>query len=157
MTKLAKILTSIMFALYLITLAYIIIFKANIHLLTSGGVPEFRNISFALYFNGKETLLNIAAFMPAGLFLMLLSASNKFKGKAIICFLISILFEVTQYLLMVGTSDLTDVITNTLGGILGILCYHIIQRVLKTKTKLILNWLCIPVTIAFCYIGFFVL
>lgn len=126
-------------------------------MLTSGGVPEFRNISFELYFNGKETIMNIAAFLPAGLFMMLISTSAKFLPKAIGCFAVSFAFEAMQYILMVGTSDLTDIVTNTLGGIVGILCYRKIEMLLKGRTKFLLGWLCIPATIAFCLVGFFVI
>ena len=36
---------------------------------------------------------------------------------------ISLLLEITQYILAIGSSDITDLITNTAGGLLGCLLY----------------------------------
>ena len=125
-------------------------FKANRDLLFYGGEPEFRQLSFSLYFNGTETLLNIAAFVPLGLFLRLPAEKPKFVLHALICLLVSLAFEAAQYALMLGTTDLTDLITNTLGGVLGILLCAALERILGKKAKKILFWLAIPATLAFC-------
>lgn len=153
MNKIVKRLVPVMFVLYLAALVWIIVFKANRDLLIYGGEPEYRQISFYLYFNGRETLLNIAALVPAGLFLMLLSRRDNKVAAAIICFLLSLSFEVAQYILMAGTSDLTDLITNTLGGIVGIAVYCLCQRIFRDKTRNILSWLCIPATLVFCFVA----
>lgn len=151
MKKMARFLVPVMFALYLVALVWVIVFKANRDLLIYGGEPEYRQISFYLYFNGRETLLNIAALVPAGLFLMLLSRREDKIAAAIGCFLLSFAFEAAQYVLMVGTSDLTDLITNTLGGMVGIAVYCLFQHIFRDRNKLILSWLCIPATLAFCF------
>lgn len=153
MKKMAKFLVPVMFALYLVALVWVIVFKANRDLLIYGGEPEYRQISFYLYFNGRETLLNIAALVPAGLFLMLLSRREDKIAAAIGCFLLSFAFEAAQYVLMVGTSDLTDLITNTLGGMGGIAVYCLCQHIFRDRNKLILSWLCIPATLAFCFVA----
>lgn len=132
-----------------------IVFKANRDLLIYGGEPEFRQLLVSLHFNGRESLLNIAAFVPAGLFLMLLSRRENKLAAIITCFVISLAFEAAQYILMVGTSDLTDLITNTLGGAVGVGVYCLCQRLWKDKTRDILSWLCIPSTIAFCLVAAF--
>lgn len=157
MNKIAKFLVPVMFALYLVTLVWVIVFKANRDLLIYGGEPEYRQISFYLYFNGRETLLNIAALVPAGLFLMLLSRRENKIAAAVGCFLLGFAFEAMQYILMVGTSDLTDLLTNTLGGIVGILAFCLCKHLLRDKTKDVLSWLCIPATIAFCFVSAFLI
>lgn len=153
MKKIARFLVPVMFALYLVALVWVIVFKANRDLLIYGGEPEYRQISFYLYFNGRETLLNIAALIPAGLFLMLLSRRENKIAAAFGCFLLSFAFEAAQYFLMVGTSDLTDLITNTLGGMIGIAIYCLCQRIFRDKTKHILSLLCIPATFVFCFVA----
>ena len=153
MKKIVKMLVPVMFVLYLLALTWVIVFKANRDLLIYGGEPEYRQISFYLFFNGRETLLNIAAFVPAGLFLMLLSPRIKKLAVGIGCFALSLAFEVAQYALMVGTSDLTDLITNTLGGFVGIAVFCLCQHVWHEKTRSILSWLCIPATLAFCFVA----
>lgn len=155
MKKVAKFLVPVMFVLYLIALIWVIVFKANRDLLIYGGEPEYRQISFYLYFNGRETLLNIAALIPAGMFLMLLSQRENKLAATIGCFLLSLAFEVAQYILMAGTSDLTDLLTNTLGGLLGIGAYCLCQRIFREKNRRILSWLCIPATLAFCFVAAF--
>ena len=153
MKKIAKLLVPVMFVLYLLALTWVIVYKGNRDLLMYGGEPEYQQISFYLYFNGRETLLNIAAFIPTGLFLMLMGKNGKVFGAGIIAFLISLAFEAAQYILMVGTSDLTDLITNTLGGVIGIAVFCLCQRIWHEKTRSILSWLCIPATIAFCFVS----
>ena len=44
---------------------------------------------------------------------------NKFLNILLIV-LISFIFEALQYILHIGVSDITDIIMNTLGGIIGI-------------------------------------
>ena len=154
MKKTLKFLVPGMFILYLLALVWAICFKANQDLLIYGGEPEYRQISFYLYFNGRETLLNIAALIPAGLFLMLLPRQEKLLPACIGCFLLSLAFEVAQYILMLGTSDLTDLVTNTLGGIVGVGVYCLCRRIFHDKTRDILSWLCIPATLAFCFVAF---
>ena len=157
MKKVQKTLVPVMFILYLLALIWVIVFKANRDLLVYGGEPEFRQISFYLYFNGKETLLNIAAFIPAGLFLMLLPRQGKILPACIGSFLLSLAFEVVQYILMLGTSDLTDLLTNTLGGIVGVGTFCLCQRIWGEKSKAILSLLCIPATLAFSFVAFFLI
>ena len=157
MKKVQRTLVPVMFILYLLALIWVIVFKANRDLLIYGGEPEFRQISFYLYFNGKETLLNIAAFVPAGLFLMLLPRQGKILPACVGSFLLSLAFEVTQYILMLGTSDLTDLLTNTLGGIVGVGAFLLCQLFGGEKSKAILSLLCIPATLAFCFIAFYLI
>lgn len=155
MKKSVKLFVPAMFALYLLALIWVVVFKANRDLLLYGGEPEYRQISFYLYFNGRETLLNVAAFVPAGLFLMLLSRRENILASGIGCFVLSLAFEAAQYILMVGTSDLTDLITNTLGGFIGIAVFMLCKYIWHDKTKNILSLLCIPATIAFCIVATF--
>ena len=157
MKKVQRTLVPVMFILYLLALIWVIVFKANRDLLIYGGEPEFRQISFYLYFNGKETLLNIAAFVPAGLFLMLLPRQGKILPAYVGSFLLSLAFEVVQYILMLGTSDLTDLLTNTLGGIVGVGAFFLCQLFGGEKSKAILSLLCIPATLAFCFIAFYLI
>ena len=153
MAKVQKIVVWVLLALYMLALIWLIVFKANRDLLLYGGEPEYRQIAFSLYFNGAETLLNVAAFAPLGLFLALQADKRRFVLHGIVCLLVSFAFECVQYIRMLGTSDLTDLITNTLGGMLGILLYAALARVLGEKAKKILFWLAIPATLAFCVLA----
>lgn len=50
-------------------------------------------------------------------------------------FSISLIFEVSQYVFGIGASDITDIITNTIGGIVGIGIYMVIKEILKEDER----------------------
>ena len=54
-----------------------------------------------------------------------------------------------QYVLAVGASDITDLLANTAGGILGILLYNVFSRLFKAKTQTVLNIVALICTIGF--------
>ena len=57
------------------------------------------------------------------------------KKTILFGFAVSLLLEVSQYVLSVGASDITDVITNTLGALIGVLFYNISIKLFKTEEK----------------------
>ncbi len=80
-----------------------------------------------------DMLLNILAFVPFGIYLeMLFHDKNAFE-KVLVMFLVSLAIEVTQFTLILGATDVVDLIANTLGGIAGLLImkmlYH--DRIIK--------------------------
>jgi glycopeptide antibiotics resistance protein len=63
---------------------------------------------------------NIVGFMPLGLLLPLLFRSMRSAWKIIVAsFLLSLAFEVTQLLTILGSFDVDDLLLNTAGGFLG--------------------------------------
>jgi glycopeptide antibiotics resistance protein len=66
---------------------------------------------------------------------------------------VSLLFELIQYIFTIGGSDITDLISNTLGGVIGIGFYIVFSRILKEKTNKILNILALIGTICFILLG----
>ena len=75
------------------------------------------------------------------------------RFKLIIIFLISFIFEVMQYILCIGISDITDIIMNFIGGVFGIylmlLLYKILSKIIeKNKLEKILGYLSIMIPIA---------
>ena len=47
----------------------------------------------------------------------------------------SFLLETTQYVLAIGRSDITDVLTNTAGGLLGLIVYLMVARLIGIRIK----------------------
>ena len=47
----------------------------------------------------------------------------------------SFLLETTQYVLAIGRSDITDVLTNTAGGLLGLIVYLMVARLIGNRIK----------------------
>lgn len=115
----------ISFVLYIFLLTWIIVFKFRIdirnlrYLRTINLIPFKEN---AL----KEILINIFLFIPYGMYLRELTKKKSLTVGIII--LTSFIFEVLQYILHIGISDITDVMMNTLGGMVGILLISILEK-----------------------------
>ena len=52
---------------------------------------------------------------------------------------VSLLFEVLQFIFAIGGSDITDLMGNTLGGIIGVGVYIVFCKLFSTKANKILN------------------
>lgn len=77
---------------------------------------------------------NIAAFMPFGFLVPILR--KKPVGVFLILLLsfdLSMLIEVMQLIFKVGSFDVDDLLLNTIGGLVGFLCWKIGQRIVKQK------------------------
>lgn len=139
--------------IYLIALTWIILFKMQLNF---SNLPNIRSINFipfqaSVIVNGKlsirELIQNMVAFIPFGLYLSMLNDKWTFMKKVIIVAGASLLLEILQYILAVGATDITDLINNTLGGIVGIGIYALFAKFLKQKTNKVLNILTLIGTI----------
>lgn len=74
-----------------------------------------------------EILFNILIFIPFGFFMGRFS-ERSFLGKWGTIFLVSLFVETLQYIFGIGATDITDIITNTSGGLMGLLLYHAFQK-----------------------------
>jgi glycopeptide antibiotics resistance protein len=71
---------------------------------------------------------NIYLFVPIGLLLPLVCRrANKIWRMLLISLILSLFFEAAQYALASGSSDIDDVILNTVGGISGLLLFRFIR------------------------------
>lgn len=157
MRRIQKPLAIVTFLVYMLAMVWLVLFKGGTGLyeLLRFGLPDLpRGISWELYFNGMESLLNIGVFVPLGLFLMLLSSNERAWPKALLCCATSLAFEIAQYILKIGSCDLMDAINNTLGGVIGILLLFLLKRILKTRTRPVLCLLAIPGAIAFAVVAY---
>lgn len=114
-----------MLFLYFLFMVWLIIFKLNFSLTTIRSVREVNVIPF--YYKNvipgdiplMEALFNLLVFLPFGFFL-----HNSFKENhlrnAVVIIGISLIFELLQYVFSIGATDITDVITNSVGGIVGL-------------------------------------
>jgi glycopeptide antibiotics resistance protein len=89
--------------------------------------------------NGKfdygEIILNVMIFVPLGMYAGVLYKRWNIWKKLLLCFLISLICEGYQYIMAVGTSDITDIINNTLGGTIGLMIYNVIEKAFKNSAK----------------------
>lgn len=81
----------------------------------------------------ENILGNIAIFIPFGL---LLPIVQKDKSKKIILYglITSVLIEIIQYVFALGSSDIDDLMLNTLGTVIGYLLYKIIHKKARADT-----------------------
>jgi hypothetical protein len=78
---------------------------------------------FAAWDNFGDVAANIVGFVPLGFVVCLLllewGAGHPMKTAALLCFLVSLIIEIGQYLLPFRMSGTTDLLTNTVGSALG--------------------------------------
>jgi len=68
---------------------------------------------------------NVLVFIPFGLLLGLNFKRLDLWRKILVVFVFSLTAEVIQYILAIGASDITDVITNAFGGLIGLMAYDL--------------------------------
>ena len=109
----------ILFVLYLAFLVWIVIFKMNFSFQDIHSVREVNLIPF--YYKDitpgdiplLEALMNAVVFIPFGFLLTKSLPITRMTKKAVIIVTVSL-----QYFLSIGASDITDIITNSMGGII---------------------------------------
>ncbi|MEG0799543.1 MAG: VanZ family protein [Clostridium sp.] len=87
------------------------------------------------YYNKLDIFGNIILFIPLGIYINIIMKNNKALKNIYIIVVISLLLETIQYIFGIGASDITDIITNTIGGILGIFIYMILKNLFVKDFK----------------------
>lgn len=133
-------LTMVLFIIYLAVLAWIILFKLGVQFsyMESRRVNTipFKGFITAKGFIGKgETLLNIIIFIPLGIYAGVLFKRRSFGNNILFFCFISVLFEALQFIFRIGALDITDIITNTLGGIAGLLVCKLVEKIFNNDAK----------------------
>ena len=146
-------LTRILFAVYFIILVWILLFKMSFSIDELYKNRSINIIRFmgSVIVNGRiyisEIINNIVVFIPVGIYVCMLKKDWPILKKISVGFFISLGIEVLQFVLSIGATDITDLIGNTLGGILGIGVFYLFSKVLKNRTNNIINILALIVTI----------
>ncbi len=127
-----KVFSKALFACYLQVLLWLILFKLSFDL---SPVLAYRTrsvnwIPFALssFTISREVLYNCVAFIPFGLLLSVNFKRTGFWRKLAAVFAFSLAAEAAQFVFAIGITDVTDLITNTLGGLLGLTLYKVSNR-----------------------------
>ena len=117
-------------------------------------LPHFRNINLIpFYYPNKtcyqirEILDNVIIFIPFGLYLKTLNINS--SRTVFLGFQLSLSLELSQYIFCMGASDITDLITNTTGALVGVSLYYLLKKIFKEKTNKIILVLASIVTILF--------
>lgn len=133
------------FFVYFVLLIWLVLFKfqTNLSVLTNHRSINLIPFSETMEVNGRfelsEIIYNILVFVPLGVYLVVLKPAWPFVKKFILCISCSLLFEVLQYVFAIGASDITDLISNSMGGVLGILLGKVFYRLFSKKATIIIN------------------
>ena len=146
-------LTKILFIGYILILVWILLFKMSFSIDELYKSRSINIIPFmgSVIVNGRiyisEIINNIIVFVPVGIYICMLKENWSILRKISVGFFISLGIEVLQFILAIGATDITDLIGNTLGGIIGIGVFYLFSKVFKNKTNNIINTLALIATI----------
>ena len=120
----------ILFAAYLFVLMWLVLFKFSYD--PFAVIREFQTRSLNLIpftrAHKNEMISNMIAFIPFGVMLGVNFKQAVFKNKILVIFAFSLVAEILQFVLAIGVTDITDIIMNTLGGIVGLAAYDLIGK-----------------------------
>ena len=88
--------------------------------------------------NCSEMHLNALIFAPFGMYLAMLKPRWSILSQLALITLVRLSFEGLQYIFMLGSSDSTDLLMNTAGGLLGIIFYKVTVTLAKTRAHSLL-------------------
>ena len=134
-------LTYSLFAVYLIALIWILLFKLGVHFSNMGNSRSINLIPYSDFFilNGKidygGMIMNILIFVPLGVYAGILFKRWIVGKKILLFFLVSLIIEGFQFILALGVFDVMDMINNTLGGIIGLMIYVGIDKIFNNSIK----------------------
>lgn len=99
----------------------------------------FRDWINQVGFYQREIIINVLVFIPFGI-LLGFQKTNKVQNVLVLSLLLSLFIEVMQGIMTyVGIftriSDVTDLITNTIGGVLGYLIYRLVRYFFRKVFK----------------------
>lgn len=152
-----------MAAIYFVSLSWLILFKGQFSLPDFGQYRSINLIPFgaSVIVNGRlqfsELLMNVVLFIPLGLYTGMLRPKWSVWAWCLMGVEVSLSFEILQYILGVGATDITDVITNSIGGVLGVLLLLLLKKILKEKTMQILTILAVAATVVILGFMFLIL
>lgn len=131
--------------IYLFLLTWVILFKLQ---MPFAPFSHFRSVNWiplagSVIVNGRlrvsEIVENVLVFLPVGIYVGMLKPDWSFVQKMCPAFLLSLCYETLQYVFAIGATDVTDLISNTLGGALGVLLLGLLAKALKDRTVRVLN------------------
>jgi glycopeptide antibiotics resistance protein len=111
------------------------------------GMGELRQVKLVPFIsdacNGasapSEVVANVVLFVPFGVYLGLLAPAWPWWKATIAIAAASLGFEIAQYASAVGSSDVTDLVTNTAGGLIGLALLATVRRRLGERTVTVMT------------------
>ncbi|WP_438449024.1 VanZ family protein [Gorillibacterium sp. sgz5001074] len=124
---------------YLGVLIWLVLFKLQYDILSVFDY-HFRSLNFIPFValsiedgSFRQMIENVVIFVPLGLLLEVHFKNIRVSSKFAFILALSLTFELLQYIFAIGATDITDVIANTLGGILGLKMYGFCSKHMNQK------------------------
>ena len=138
--KRANKLTSALLRIYLVILLWVLVFKLGVRFSymanRSVNLIPFRAPAMA---NGRidfsEMILNAVIFVLVGIYAAMLFERWNFGKRVLLCFFLSLTIEALQFILKAGSFDITDIITNTVGGLIGLIIFEVIKKIFNRHLR----------------------
>ncbi|RDV44944.1 VanZ family protein [Leifsonia sp. ku-ls] len=142
-----RVLIAGLFAVYLALLTWVVLWKLGVPSLHVGDTRAVKLVPFVAgdgygVNTPFEMTANLGLFVPFGVYLALLAPTWRWWRIAGLAAVLSVGFETTQYVLAVGSSDVTDVILNTAGAVTGVALLTLVRRALGGWTATVLVAVC---------------
>ena len=136
-----KIFSSGMLMLCILILIWVVLFKLSFQIPTKfhSYHRSLNLVPFAApsIVDGKinygEMVFNCIFFIPLGLLLSVNFKNARFLSKLVFILVFSFTLELIQYIFAIGATDITDIITNTVGGFLGLMLYNLSSNYINTE------------------------
>ncbi len=134
-----------LFIFYCVILTWIIIFKLQF---SFEDLPHFRSLNLIPFtesaivndkMNFDVIIHNMLVFIPFGIFIHVLLEEKTLIKQFIPIILTSLLFEGIQYIFAIGASDITDVLSNSLGGVIGVVITLVISKITRKNWITLIN------------------
>ena len=140
MTPTRRPLVIVLFAIYLVLLTWVILWKLAVPWVGEAAFLPHPIKLLPLVPSGDadasnplEVVANLLFFIPFGLYIGMLTRLPWWAAVALFAGA-SLLLEITQHLLSIGSFDSTDVIMNTAGGMLGLWLFSRARRRIRPVT-----------------------
>ena len=145
----SKKLTRGLLCFYLLMLTWIIVFKMAFspgmlaRILTVNLIPFGASVIVNGHISFSEIIQNALAFIPLGIFIHALWEEKPLINRILPIIFTSLLFEMAQFIFAIGASDITDLISNSLGGIAGIGIATALSKFLPKHWRKLVNAGCL--------------
>ncbi len=128
-----------LFAVYLVVLVWLVVWKLGVPGLGVGPRQPPKLVPFVASGTAGasaplEVAANVLLFVPLGAYLSLLVPRWRWWRVAALAGATSLLLEVAQYVLVVGSADVSDVLSNSAGALAGLGLVVLARRLGRPRT-----------------------
>jgi glycopeptide antibiotics resistance protein len=141
------------FTVYLALLAWVVLWKLEVPWIgdAAGTARPLKLVPFvpsgdAGVSTPVEMLINLTLFVPFGLFVGALAPTLSWWMTGAAALTTSLVLETMQHLISTGSFDTTDLIVNTVGGLIGWAIFVAVRRAAGERAPVVMSRLCIAVS-----------